>query len=40
MRSIWSGTIEDAFFSSEMFDKNRILRQPEYSYSGRSLKLA
>lgn len=39
-RSIWSGTIEDAFFSSEMFDKNRILRQPEYSYSGRSLKSA
>ena len=39
-RSIWSGTVEDAFFSSEMFDKNRILRQPEYSYSGRSLKSA
>ena len=39
-RSIWSGTIEDAFFNSEMFDKNRILRQPEYSYSGRSLKSA
>lgn len=36
--SKWSGTIEDAFFRSEQFDRNRILRQPEYEYSGRSIK--
>ena len=38
--SKWSGTLEDAFFNSEHFDRNRILKQPEYEYSGRSLKNA
>ena len=34
--SKWSGSIEDAFFRSDIFDRNRVLLQPEYSYSGRS----
>lgn len=34
--SIWSGTVEDAFFNGETFDRCRKLRQPEYQYSGRS----
>ena len=38
--SKWSGTVEDAFFSSEIFDRNRILNQPEYEASGRSSKAA
>ena len=38
--SKWSGTIEDAFFSSEAFDRNRILKQPEKEASGRSSKNA
>ena len=38
--SKWSGTVDDAFFSSEVFDKNRILNQPEYEASGRSSKSA
>lgn len=38
--SKWSGTIEDAFFRAEQFDRNRILKQPEYEYSGRSVKSA
>ena len=38
--SEWSGTIEDAFFNSEQFDHNRILKQPEYEFSGRSTKNA
>lgn len=38
--SKWSGTIEDAFFRAEQFDRNRILKQPEYEYSGRSMKSA
>ena len=38
--SKWSGTVEDAFFSSEVFDRNRILNQPEYETSGRSSKAA
>lgn len=38
--SVWSGTIEDAFFSSEAFDRNRILKQPEKEASGRSSKNA
>ena len=33
--SKWSGTVEDAFFNSEMFERNRILKQPEYEASGR-----
>ena len=38
--SRWSGTVEDAFFNAEMFDRGRILNQPEYEYSGRSNKNA
>lgn len=34
--SIWSGTVEDAFFNSEVFDRNRKIQKPEYEYSGRS----
>ena len=30
-----SGTVEDAFFNSESFDRNRILKQPEKEASGR-----
>ena len=37
-RSIWSGDVENAFFSSEKFDKYRVLLQPENEYSGRSSK--
>ena len=37
-RSIWSGDVENAFFSSEKFDKYRVLLQPQYEYSGRSSK--
>lgn len=33
--SKWSGTVEDAFFNSENFDRNRILKQPEKEASGR-----
>lgn len=36
--SKWSGSVEDAFFNSEIFDRNRILKQPEYEASGRSSK--
>lgn len=36
--SKWSGTVEDAFFSAEVFERNRILKQPEYEASGRSSK--
>ena len=38
--SDWSGDAENAFFSSEKFDKHRVLLQPEYEYSGRSSKNA
>lgn len=34
--SIWSGTAENAFFRSEVFDRSRKLLQPEYEYSKRS----
>ena len=34
--SRWSGTVEDAFFNSDAFNRNRILNQPEYESSGRS----
>lgn len=36
--SHWSGTVEDAFFNGEHFDRNRMLKQAEYEYSGRSSK--
>jgi hypothetical protein len=39
-RSRWSGDVENAFYSSEKFDKHRVLLQPEYEYSGRSSKSA
>lgn len=38
--SIWSGDVDNAFFSAEKFDKYRVLLQPEYEYSGRSSKSA
>lgn len=38
--SVWSGDAENAYFSSEVFDKHRQLLQPEYEYSGRSAKNA
>jgi hypothetical protein len=34
--SRWSGTVEDAFFNMEAFEKNRILQRPEFEASGRS----
>jgi hypothetical protein len=34
--SRWSGTVEDAFFNGEHFDRNRKLQKPEYEHSGRS----
>lgn len=39
-KSIWSGDAENAFFSSQKFDKYRVLRQPEGEFSGRSSKSA
>ena len=39
-RSIWSGSVENAFYSAEKFDKHRVLLQPENEYSGRSSKTA
>ncbi len=36
--SLWCGTAENAFFNTEIFDKNRVLNQPEYEYSARSAK--
>ena len=33
--SRWSGTVEDAFFNAEAFDRSRILLQPEREASGR-----
>ena len=39
-RSIWSGSVENAFYSADKFDKHRVLLQPEYEYSGRSSKSA
>lgn len=39
-RSLWSGDAQNAFFSSEKFDKYRTLRQPQNEHSGRSSKQA
>lgn len=36
--SKWAGSVDDAFFNSEIFDRNRILNAPEYEASGRSGK--
>lgn len=38
--SEWTGTVEDAFFDGERFDRCRKLLQPENEASGRSNKLA
>ena len=38
--SRWTGTVEDAFFDGERFDRCRKLLQPEYESSGRSSKSA
>ena len=35
-RSIWSGDVENAFYSAAKFDAHRTLQLPEYEYSGRS----
>lgn len=34
--SKWTGTVENAFFNGDAFDRNRILQKPEYEFSGRS----
>ena len=34
--SKWTGTVEDAFFRGDIFDRNRVLQKPEYERSGRS----
>lgn len=34
--SKWTGTVENAFFDGDKFDRNRILNQPEYKFSGRA----
>ena len=34
--SKWSGTVEDAFFNGEFFERNRKIQKPEYEHSGRS----
>lgn len=39
-RSFWSGDVNNAFYSSEKFDKHRKLMQPEYEYSNKSSKSA
>ena len=38
--SVWSGDAENAFFSNDIFEKHRVLLQPEHEYSGRSSKNA
>lgn len=38
--SVWSGTVEDAFFNGEAFDRNRKIQKPEYEASGRASKNA
>lgn len=39
-RSIWSGDVENAFFSSEKIDKHRVLKVAEEERSGRASKNA
>ena len=34
--SKWTGTVADAFFNGEVFDRNRNLQKPESEHSGRS----
>ena len=38
VESKWSGTVDNAFFDTETFDKCRVLKQPEYSYSAHTSK--
>ena len=38
--SKWSGTVEDAFFNMEAFERNRVLQKPETEHSGRSSALS
>ena len=38
--SIWSGDIENAYFSNDIFEKHRVMNQPEQEYSNRSSKNA
>ena len=38
--SKWSGTVEDAFFNMEAFERNRVLQRPENEHSGRSSALS
>lgn len=38
--SEWSGDADNAFFAADVFDKHRVLLQPEYEFSGRSSKTA
>ena len=38
--SLWSGDAQNAFFSSDGYEKCRQLLQPEYEYSGRTSKSA
>ena len=38
--SKWSGTVDNAFFNSEICDRLRKLNQPEYEASGRASKMA
>ena len=28
--SVWSGTVEDAFFNAEVFDKHKSIKSTEY----------
>ena len=34
--SKWSGTVKNAFFNGDAFDKNRRIQKPEYEHSGKS----
>ena len=36
--SVWSGDAENAYFSNDVFEKHRVLLQPEYEHSGRTSK--
>lgn len=36
--SIWSGSVEDAFFRPEVFERCRKINLPEYEYSLKSAK--
>ena len=38
--SVWCGDAENAYFSNDVFEKHRVLLQPEYEFSGRSSKTA